>query len=282
MGVVPVRRSLMRRVPAARYWFRCVQAASRRVPSPRMSKSSFAGFSPKALTFFRQLEKNNDRDWFAANKKTYVEQIETPMVELVGIVGQAMKQIAGDYVREPKRQLYRIYRDTRFSKDKTPYKTHLGAQFQHPQVTKNLGAGFYFHISHKEVCIAGGMYMPGPDELRALRAAFLADPMPFRKIIAARALTTLFGKPTSVSSARVPKGYDPADPAADLLKLRQFYYFVDLDPKLALSGALPGVIVRHFRGLAPLIHFINNAIVAGLRGEDDAASNVPRRPKPMF
>lgn len=145
-----------------------------------MSKATFPGFDPKALTFFRQLAKHNDRDWFTANKQTYVDFVEKPMIDLVAIVGEAMRRFAGDYVREPKKHLYRIYRDTRFSKDKTPYKSHLGAQFQHPQVTKNLGAGFYFHVSAKELCIAGGIYMPGPEELAALRAAFCADAKPFR------------------------------------------------------------------------------------------------------
>lgn len=247
-----------------------------------MSKATFPGFGPKALTFFRQLAKNNDRDWFTAHKNTYVDEVETPMLALVAAVGEAMKSIAGEYVKEPKKQLYRIYRDTRFSKDKTPYKTHLGAQFQHPQITRNLGAGFYFHVSAKELCIAGGIYMPGPDELAALRAAFAADPKPFRKIIGDKALTKLFGKPTSQSAAKVPKGFEPTDPAADLLKLKQYYYYADLDPKLALTPKVTGEIVRHFKALAPLIHYLNNTIVAAKREEEEEASSVPRRPKPMF
>ncbi len=247
-----------------------------------MSKVTFPGFSSKALTFFRQLAKHNDRDWFAANKKSYVEFVETPMLDLVAAVGEAMKNIAGDYVREPKKQLYRIYRDTRFSKDKTPYKTHLGAQFQHPQITKNLGAGFYFHVSAKEVCIAGGIYMPGPDELKALRAAFCENPKPFRKIIGDKSLVKLFGKPTSQSFAKVPKGFDPTDPAADLLRLKQFYFYVDLDPKLALTPNITREIVRHFKVIAPLIHYLNNTIVAAAHGEEHESGDVPRRPKPMF
>lgn len=244
--------------------------------------TKFPGFSPKALTFFRQLEKNNDRDWFGANKQTFVEFVEQPMVELVGIVGEAMRSFAGDYVREPKKHLYRIYRDTRWSKDKTPYKTHLGAQYQHPQITKNLGAGFYFHVSAKELCVAGGIYIPGPDELAALRAAFSADPRQFRKIIADKSLSKLMGKPTSQSAAKVPKGFDPTDPAADLLKLKQYYYYVDLDPKLALTPKVTGEIVKRFKVLAPLIHYLNNTIVAASHGDEDAASDIPKRPKPMF
>jgi uncharacterized protein (TIGR02453 family) len=244
--------------------------------------STFPGFSPKALTFFRQLARNNDRDWFAANKKTYAEFVETPMLELVGVIGEALRSVAGEYVREPKKHLYRIYRDTRFSKDKTPYKTHLGAQYQHPQVTKNLGAGFYFHVSAKELCIAGGIYMPGPEELAALRAAFRENPTPFRKVIAEKSLVKLMGKPTSQSSVKVPKGFDADDPAADLLKLKQFYYSVDLDPKLALTPKVTGEIVRRFKVLAPLIHYLNNTIVAAARSQAGEASSIPSRPKPMF
>ena len=244
--------------------------------------NSFAGFPPKALTFFRQLAAHNDRDWFAANRKTYVESVETPMLELVAAVGESIRSFAADYVREPKKQLYRIYRDTRFSRDKTPYKTHLGAQYQHPQITKNSGAGFYFHLGAKELCIAGGIYMPGPDELKALRSAFCADSKPFRKLIANMSLTKAFGKPTTTSFARVPRQFSPDDPAADLLKLKQIYFYVDLDPKLALTPRVTSEIVKHFKLLSPMIHYINNTIVAAARGEEDEASSTPRRPKPMF
>lgn len=245
--------------------------------------ATFPGFSPKALTFFRQLSKNNDRDWFAANKKTYVELVETPMLELVAAVGEGIRPFAGDYVREPKKHLYRIYRDTRFAKDKTPYKLHLGAQYQHPRVTKNLGAGLYFHVSHTELCIAGGIYMPGPDELAALRSAFLADQRPFRKLIADRSLLKLMGQPTSQSLAKVPKAFDAGHPAADLLRLKQFYFYVDLDPKLATTPKVTTEIVRHFKALAPLIHYLNNAIVAAnADAEEEDVTPVPRRPKPMF
>lgn len=243
--------------------------------------STFPGFSPKALTFFRQLARNNDRDWFTAHKTLYVDHVETPMIELVATVGDAMKGIAGEYVREPKKHLYRIYRDTRFSKDKTPYKTHLGAQYQHPRVTKNLGAGFYFHLGAKELCIAGGIYMPGPDQLAAMRAAFSADPKPFRKIIGDKSLAKLMGKPTSQSAAKVPKEFEPSDPAADLLKLKQYYFYVDLDPKLALTPKVTGEIVKRFKVLAPLIHYLNNTIVAATGGDEDT-TDIPKRPNPMF
>src|SRR3982750_171347 len=130
----------------------------------------FSGFPPQMPTFFRALEKNNDRAWFVPRKALFEEQVRAPMIALVTILNDRMRKLSPDHVGDdPARLIYRIYRDTRFSKDKTPYKTHLGATFRPRSLSRHAGAGFYFEISHRWVGIAGGVYMPGPEDLAAIR-----------------------------------------------------------------------------------------------------------------
>src|SRR4051812_46698269 len=131
---------------------------------------TFPGFSKKMPTFFRALKKNNTREWFTPRKELFEADVRAPMIELVGLINEDLKKFALDNaVADPKRAIYRPYRDTRFSKDKTPYKTHIGASFPRRGLPKHAGAGFYFGVSHEHVEIAGGMYMPGPEELAAGR-----------------------------------------------------------------------------------------------------------------
>src|SRR5947209_7177135 len=107
----------------------------------------FTGFPPEAITFFRALKKNNKREWFQPRKEIFEEQVKAPMLELVTVLMQRLADFAPDYVADPKKAIYRIYRDTRFSKDKTPYKTHIAAVFTPRSLEKHSGAGFYFSVS---------------------------------------------------------------------------------------------------------------------------------------
>src|SRR2546423_6282119 len=136
--------------------------------------NAFPGFPREGLRFLRQLERNNSREWFQPRKELFEQRVREPMLRLVELLCDDVRKFAADHVVEPKKALYRIYRDTRFSKDKTPYKTHIAAIFPARGLPKHAGAGFYFHISQKGVEIAGGMYMPGPPELAAVRKA-IAD-----------------------------------------------------------------------------------------------------------
>src|ERR1700758_5055816 len=126
-------------------------------------------FPPEALTFFRQLARNNDRDWFQPRKEIFEATVKAPMIELVERINGELAKFAPEYINDPKKAVYRIYRDTRFSADKTPYKTHIAAVFPKRGSGRETGAGFYFHLSPKSIGIAAGAYMPGPEELLAIR-----------------------------------------------------------------------------------------------------------------
>src|SRR3954466_9288892 len=174
-----------------------------------MGSSSFEGFSPKALAFFRQLRKNNTREWFTPRKAHFEEFVRTPMLELVALVNDDLRQFAVDHVHADHRKaVYRLYRDTRFSNDKTPYKDHIGALFPRAGLPKHGGANYYFGISDEGVEIAAGVYMPEPPELNAIRKAIAEDERrgTFRKLLAEKSLKKTMGALQGSKLSRCPKG----------------------------------------------------------------------------
>ena len=187
-----------------------------------------------------------------------------------------------DHVTDPAKALYRIYRDTRFSKDKTPYKTHIAAMFPRNGLGKNTCAGFYFRVSHTGVEVAGGMYMPGPAELLAVRQAIAADADGLRKLIASAKLNRVMGEAHGHKLARVPKGFDANHPAGDLLRLKQLYFDVTLPAELALTKDIRRAVVDRFKLMEPVVTFMNDAALRKLTEEDDRDDKRPKRPEPMF
>jgi uncharacterized protein (TIGR02453 family) len=244
---------------------------------------SFPGFSRQLPTFFRNLEKNNARDWFAPRKELFETQIRAPMIELVTLLNHELRGFAVDHVAdEPAKLIYRIYRDTRFSKDKTPYKTHIGATFSHRTLPRHGGAGYYFEVSHRAVGIAGGVYMPGPEELQAIRSAIAADSKSFLAVVKDPKITKLLGPLQGERLQRLPKPWQSqaASPAAGYLKYKQFYWYVELPAPLALKPRLFGTLIRHFRVMSRAMEWFNAAVLADRRRHEDAAK--PQRPAPMW
>src|ERR1017187_8869015 len=202
-------------------------------------RSAFPGFPREAIQFFRGLARNNNRDWFLPRKTIFEERVKQPMRELVAELNAAMMGFAPEYVTDPDKAIYRIYRDTRFSPDKTPYKDHLAASFS--RRGDKAGAGYYFAISHKEVGIGGGLYMPEPQALLAIRRHLAERHEEFRRIAGARAVRQLFVEVQGEKLTRVPKGYLCDHPAADLLRLKQYFLYAEMPPDLA---ATPGVYTQ--------------------------------------
>lgn len=218
-------------------------------------KSAFPGFPQEGIDFFRKLQRNNRREWFQPRKPVFDETLKQPMRDLVAAVNGAMKTFAPEYVTDPDKAIYRIYRDTRFSKDKTPYKDHIAASF--PRQGTPSGAGLYFAVSHKEVAIGGGIYMPAPETLLAIRHHVAERHQELRKIVAKPIVRQLFQGLQGEQLTRVPKGFDRAHPAADLLKYKQFLLYVELAPDLATTPDLYPEVVRHFRAITPFLEYLN-------------------------
>ncbi len=212
-------------------------------------------FPPEAITFLRSLARNNNRDWFQPRKETFETKIKAPMIALIEAINADLLDFAPDHVTDPKKAFYRIYRDTRFSADKTPYKTHIAAIWPRHGLVKHSSAGFYFQISPKGVGIAGGVYMPGPDELRAIRTWLAANHTGFRKAIAQP--EKLMGKIEGESVTRMPKGFAADHPAAGLLRMKQWLYWRELDVKLATSPRLAREVAKRFQAMAPVIEMLN-------------------------
>jgi uncharacterized protein (TIGR02453 family) len=225
--------------------------------------SGFPGFPPEAIKFFRGLARNNNRDWFQPRKPVFEEHVKQPMHDLVAAVNTAMKQFAPEYVTDPAKAVYRFYRDTRFSKDKTPYKNQIAASFHQRGLAELGGAGFYFAVSHKEVAIGGGVYMTLPETLLAIRNHMAVHHADFRRIQKSAAVRREFGEMQGEQLSRVPKGFAADHPAADLLRYKQFLLYIELPPDMATTPELYRDIVRRFRSMTPFMNFLN----APLRGK---------------
>jgi uncharacterized protein (TIGR02453 family) len=227
--------------------------------------SQFAGFPKAAITFFNQLAKNNTREWFLANKQTFDEKVKAPMVELVNAVNTEMAAFAPDHVTEPARAIYRIYRDTRFSADKTPYKDHIAANFPRRGLEKHAGAGYYFSVSSRELEVAGGVYMPGPEELLAVRNHIAREHEEFRRLTRGARLRALAGELKGNQLSRPPKGFPRDHPAADLLRYKQLYFYVTFEPAIATTAKLLPDLIKRFRALQPFVDFLNVPLLARKR-----------------
>jgi uncharacterized protein (TIGR02453 family) len=219
--------------------------------------AEFAGFPKEAITFFRGLARHNDREWFQPRKDIFDTKVKAPMIELVDALNVHLRTFSPLHVVEPTKAIYRIYRDTRFSSDKTPYKTHIGAYFPRKGSgeSKHVSAGYYVAISPKGVETGGGMYAPGPPELIAVRSWIAENHQQFRKVLLAP--KKLMGELKGESLQRVPKGFAADDPAADLLKMKQWYFFNTLDVALATTPKLLPEVVKRFQVMQPVLDLLN-------------------------
>jgi uncharacterized protein (TIGR02453 family) len=228
-----------------------------------MLATHFMGFPIEGLQFLKRLKANNNRDWFTENKATYEAFVKKPMLELIEILAVEFSKFAPEIQASSRTSMYRIYRDTRFSKDKSPFKTHVAGVFPPRGLGKHGGAGFYFHIAPAEVFIGGGLYMPLPEDLKAVREAVASDPRRFEKIVRQRAFLQMFTEVTGAQLTRVPRGFAPAHPAADYLRFKQYLAARTLPSEAATSPDFAATLVETFRILHPFIQFLNEPLLAG-------------------
>ena len=217
-------------------------------------------FTPATLTFLRSLKRNNDREWFKARKDRYEKDVREPMIRVIERLAVDFKTFAPELVASPKASLYRIYRDTRFSPDKTPLKTHVAANFPWRGLQRHQGAGLYFEIAPGWVWIGGGMYAPEPAQLVKVRE-HIADTWPeLQKLTRARAFVRLIGELSGERLTRVPRGYPADHPAAELLRHKQFLAGRELPAEIATSDAFYPELLATFKAIVPLIRFLNEPL----------------------
>jgi uncharacterized protein (TIGR02453 family) len=218
-------------------------------------------FTRKTLAFLRALKRNNDREWFRARKADYEQHVRGPMIALLQQLARDLPGFAPDLVSDPRVCLFRIYRDTRFSSDKRPLKTNVAAHFPSRKFPKGEGAGLYVEVAPQWVWMGGGIYMPSSGELTAIRAAIADDHRRFRRVVTASSFRRAVGELSGEQLTRVPRGYVKDHPAAEYLRRRQFIGGREYPADFAVSPRFYSELLMVFRGIAPLVGFLNNAIV---------------------
>ena len=220
-------------------------------------------FPAETLRFLRALKRNNRREWFEAHRGDYEAYVRQPMTAIVERLAVDLRAFAPELVASPKVSMYRIYRDTRFSEDKKPYKTHIAAVFPTRGLPKHEGAGAYFHVSPDEVWIGGGMYMPRPPQLVAVRQHIAGHVRQLRAIVESPGFRKQFGTLGGDKLKRVPRGFPADHPAAEYLKFRHFVVGADFPSTLATSPAFYKTLLTVFRQIVPLARFLNAPMLKG-------------------
>jgi uncharacterized protein (TIGR02453 family) len=231
-----------------------------------------AHFTPETFRFLRQLARHNNRAWFQANKARYEEHLKQPYLRLIADLAEPLRAISPHYVADPRPvggSLFRIYRDTRFSGDKKPYKEGAGARFFHAATRASArtdqGFGrldapvFYLHLEPGACFLGGGLWHPQPETLKKVRDYLIANPASWRRLKASAAFRRRFSLGGDRLS-RPPRGYDPAHPLIEDLKRRDFVASLGFAEARALRADFAPFIIRHFRGLAPLLDYLCGAL----------------------
>lgn len=224
--------------------------------------AAFEGFPKDFTAFFRELKANNDRGWFEANKPRYQDSVVRPMMAFIEAMKAPLADLAPHYLAIPKAHggsMFRIYRDTRFSKDKTPYKTHAAAQFRHRLGRDVHAPGFYLHLGPDGVAIGGGIWRPPSPALRTLREFIVDNPGAWRKIRDARAVKARGGLQGD-QLKRAPRGFDPEHVHIDDLRRKSFYVMEQAPARIIHDAGFLDHVVATYRATAPLNHYICDAL----------------------
>lgn len=224
-------------------------------------------FSKRSLTFFRQLARNNEKAWFEAHRDEYEKEVRAPMRELIEELDVRFAQFAPEIGGDPKRSMFRINRDIRFSKDKSPYKTHAAAWFHHRNAARSVGseadagsAGYYFHLEPGGRSMLGaGLWMPPRPQLNKLRDAIAKDPKGFDRVV--RGLPARFdGLDDLTALKRMPRGYSEDHPAAKWLKYQSFTTGRTLTDTQVTSRSLADLLAKEFAAVLPLVRWLNETL----------------------
>jgi uncharacterized protein (TIGR02453 family) len=215
-------------------------------------------FTAQTFRFLKDLAQNNDRAWFAANKARYEAHVKDPALRFIQDFASPLARISPHFHAGP-RSLFRIYRDTRFSKDKSPYKTHTGIQFRHDQAKDAHAPGFYLHVEPGSVFVALGMWRPESAALRKIREHIVEEPAAWKKAVHTKKFTDGF-ELEGDRLKRAPKGFDPDHPLVEDLKRKDFIGVRRVTQKAVTSPDLPTELARMYAEGKPLMKFLCEAV----------------------
>lgn len=244
-------------------WY--VQGMARgRAKGLRQRSPGFGGFPPALLEFLKELSSHNHRDWFESNRERYQQDVLEPALDFIRTMAPRLKSISPYFLAEPRKSggsLFRIYRDVRFSADKSPYKTHVGIQFPHVEgrLRKTRMPGFYVHVSVRDPFLGVGLWHPDSASLKKVRRAIDADPSGWlkgRDYIPFRSLFQLAGERLK----NPPRGYRADHPLVEDLKRKDFIAVHPLEPQSLLAPDFPGQVSRAFASAGPWMSVLCRAL----------------------
>ncbi|MDX2233198.1 MAG: DUF2461 domain-containing protein [Hyphomonadaceae bacterium] len=224
---------------------------------------AFAGFGKDFFGFLRDLAAHNDRAWFEANKQRYRDTVVAPVSAFITALAPKLRKVSPQFVADPRPvggSMFRIHRDTRFAKDKSPYKTHTGVQFRHAAGKDAHAPGFYLHLEPRRVFYGGGVWMPAPTLLGAVRQRIADEPAAWRKALSAPSLVETFGGLAPGDPLlRPPRGFDPAHPHIEDIKKRSFFLMVEATEADAGKPAFLHDVAEAYLAARPVMRFLTAA-----------------------
>jgi uncharacterized protein (TIGR02453 family) len=219
-------------------------------------------FTRGTLPFLRSLKRHNSSEWFRAHKDVYEEHVRGPMIAVVERLADDFVHFAPELVATPKVSLFRPYRDTRFSADKRPLKTHVSAVFPCRELGKNAGAVLYLHVDAERVLVAGGLHAPQSAELHRVRQHLAEHYDQWRALVESPAFRRTFDRITGDSLQRMPRPFPADHQAATYLKLKELLAARELPAAFCASPRFYATVVKSFEILAPVVRFLNKPLVA--------------------
>jgi len=222
----------------------------------------FSGFPEDFFKFFGDLKQNNNRPWFNDNKSRYYESVVNPISEFIVCMAPRLKKISRHYIADPKPHggsMFRIYRDTRFSRDKSPYKTHAGVQFRHEAGRNAHAPGFYVHLDNEDLFFGGGVWLPASPQLNLIRDYIADNPRAWGRLRNARKVKEAGGI-RGDSLKRPPRGFDADHAHIEDLKRKSFFLMTEAPSDHALQPGFLDEVTESFRRAAPLNRFITGAL----------------------
>ena len=225
--------------------------------------TEFNGFPRDLFRFLKDLAANNNREWFNANKARYEQSVVEPVLDFIDAFDGRLHRISESFVADPRRNggsMFRIYRDTRFSRDKRPYKENVGCHFRHIAGKNAHAPGFYLHLQPGNVFAGAGIWQPPAPALDKIRTSIADDPESWTKIIDSRGFIDRFGEIRGERLKRPPRGYDAEHPLVEDLRLKSFFVSQPMDERKAFSDEFIDDIARVYRDAAPLVKFLTRAV----------------------
>lgn len=223
----------------------------------------FNGFPEDLFRFLEDLAVNNNREWFNANKPRYEQSVVEPVIEFISVMGERLEGISENFVADTRRNggsMFRIYRDTRFSRDKSPYKENVGCHFRHIAGKNAHAPGFYLHLQPGNVFTGAGIWLPPGPVLDNIRTAIVENPDGWKKLVNSKKLLKRFGEIQGERLKRSPRGYDPDHPLVDDLKLKSFFIKQAMSDLSARSPKFIDEVTQTYTDSMPLMKFLTNAV----------------------